>query len=167
MRADTGALERFHPWPLRVQMANERDQILKCESGASRGSFFQTEPCIGRLIFAAVASLHTTNRDNRLWRTIEVPFPSTAKSFAHSKGGVTPFNDAQEEQVVHVGPIPTGRIGVASTRAALVELGVVSHDRTARAELDGQGHRLDQKHLPESEYTVRDLNSPTQTTLSP
>jgi hypothetical protein len=34
----------------------------------------------------------------------------------------------------------------------------VSHDRTARAGLDGQGHQLDQKHLPDSEYTVRDLN---------
>jgi hypothetical protein len=35
---------------------------------------------------------------------------------------------------------------------------VVSHDRTAPAGLDGQGHRLDQKHLPDSEYTVRDQN---------
>ena len=35
---------------------------------------------------------------------------------------------------------------------------MVSHDRTAPAGLDGQGHQLDQKHLPECEYTVRDLN---------
>ncbi|MCG8023955.1 MAG: hypothetical protein JAZ02_08220 [Candidatus Thiodiazotropha endolucinida] len=31
-------------------------------------------------------------------------------------------------------------------QAALGRLGVVSHDRTARAGLDGQGHQLDQKH---------------------
>ena len=37
-------------------------------------------------------------------------------------------------------------------------MGVVSHDRTAQAGLDGYGHRLGQKHLARSENTLRDLN---------
>ena len=37
-------------------------------------------------------------------------------------------------------------------------MGVVSHDRTAQAGLDGYGHRLGQKHLSRSENTLRDLN---------
>ncbi len=60
--------------------------------------------------------------------------------------------------LVHAGPIPSGDNRRCLDQAALGRMGVVSHDRTARAGLDGYGHKLGQKHLPISENTLRDLN---------
>lgn len=60
--------------------------------------------------------------------------------------------------LVHAGPIPSGDNRRCLDQAASGRMGVVSHDRTARAGLDGYGHRLGQKHLPMSANTLRDLN---------
>ena len=94
MEPDTAALERFHPWPLRIS-ATERNRTLRYAAAKAVGPFSKPGPtkAIGSLADASL--LQPTSRESCPAPVLEVHISSTTDLFRSFEKEVIAISEAR------------------------------------------------------------------------